>query len=350
MRIRIKDIAQKAGVSIGTVDRVLHDRSGVSPDTRSKVLALIDELGYEPSKVAQALVAQSRNMKIGVIYPDAELHFWGDVLSAIVEERERLEPYGIEIVTETTTTYNYLEQLSAIKSLVDQGVNGIAMMPYDPTAMDRVINDLFDKGILFAHFVSDAQKSKRVFFCGLDNVRSGSVAAALMKLFLGGKGRIAVIGVHRQVQCINDRVLGFVNKIEESSSEMEIVTVYNLEEKPMDSEIEYKTLVLEACESILQNTKNLDGIYITNSLTYCVSDVLEKYGLLGKVKIIGHERGELNTDALKKERIQGLVYQNQCLEVVDAIRYLAHCFTEGVPDMPEIRNVPTHILLKENAV
>ena len=46
-RVRIKDIADKAGVSTGTVDRVLHDRGRVAPNVKKRVLEVVDELGYE---------------------------------------------------------------------------------------------------------------------------------------------------------------------------------------------------------------------------------------------------------------------------------------------------------------
>ena len=48
-RIRIKDIAQMAGVSVGTVDRVLHSRSGVSESSRIKVEEILKKLNYQPN-------------------------------------------------------------------------------------------------------------------------------------------------------------------------------------------------------------------------------------------------------------------------------------------------------------
>ena len=54
-KIRIKDIAERAGVSVGTVDRVLHNRPNVSPKAREKVEAALKEVDYHPNMYASAL-------------------------------------------------------------------------------------------------------------------------------------------------------------------------------------------------------------------------------------------------------------------------------------------------------
>ena len=55
MRATIKMIAERAGVSIGTVDRVLHDRPYVKEEVRRRVLEVMEELDYQPNRVASAL-------------------------------------------------------------------------------------------------------------------------------------------------------------------------------------------------------------------------------------------------------------------------------------------------------
>ena len=59
-RIRIKDIAQMAGVSVGTVDRVLHSRSGVSESSRIKVEEILKKLNYQPNMYASALASNKK--------------------------------------------------------------------------------------------------------------------------------------------------------------------------------------------------------------------------------------------------------------------------------------------------
>ena len=69
MAVTVKQIAELANVSRGTVDRVLNNRSGVSEATRQKVLKIAKELHYEPNFLAKALVSKKESLKIGVITP-----------------------------------------------------------------------------------------------------------------------------------------------------------------------------------------------------------------------------------------------------------------------------------------
>ena len=65
---RIRDVAERAGVGVGTVSRVLNDSPGVARATRERVRAVVDELGYRPSAAARRL-SLGRTMTLGVIAP-----------------------------------------------------------------------------------------------------------------------------------------------------------------------------------------------------------------------------------------------------------------------------------------
>ena len=69
MNLTLKDIARKAEVSIKTVSRVINDEPMVSKNTRSKVKAIIEELGYQPNLIARSLKKRKSNT-IGFIIPD----------------------------------------------------------------------------------------------------------------------------------------------------------------------------------------------------------------------------------------------------------------------------------------
>ena len=90
MRATIKMIAERAGVSIGTVDRVLHNRPYVKAEVRERVLAVMAELDYRPNRMASALATSGTARHLAVIQPE-----WGpyiqdamaDGVSRFMEER-----------------------------------------------------------------------------------------------------------------------------------------------------------------------------------------------------------------------------------------------------------------------
>jgi LacI family transcriptional regulator len=78
----IKDVARRAGVSVSTVSRVLNNHPHVGQEVRERVHAVIQELHYEPSRVAQRLRATESRL-VGVIFSDIANPFYIDVLQSI---------------------------------------------------------------------------------------------------------------------------------------------------------------------------------------------------------------------------------------------------------------------------
>ena len=81
--ITIRQVAEKANVSIGTVDRILHNRGRVSEVTRQKVLNLVKELGYKPN-IHASLLSARKTIRIVVIIPYFQSEeFWSLVYDGI---------------------------------------------------------------------------------------------------------------------------------------------------------------------------------------------------------------------------------------------------------------------------
>ena len=96
----IKQIAELAGVSRGTVDRVLNNRGSVNANTAARVREIAEKLNYKPNKAGLMLAAQKKNLKIGVIlFPDSN-PFFSEVLDSIkskaqvwdITEEESMQP------------------------------------------------------------------------------------------------------------------------------------------------------------------------------------------------------------------------------------------------------------------
>ena len=78
-KIRIKDIAEKSGVSVGTVDRVLHNRPNVSKSAREKVESVLNNINYQPNMYASAL-AYNKSYTFYCIIPKHESEaYWEEI-------------------------------------------------------------------------------------------------------------------------------------------------------------------------------------------------------------------------------------------------------------------------------
>ena len=96
----IKDIARMAGVSAGTVDRVLHNRGDVSPQSKAKVQKVLDEIHYQPNVFAIGLAAKKKYTFICLIPYYIEHDYWHSVVGGIERARQELRPFNVSVANE----------------------------------------------------------------------------------------------------------------------------------------------------------------------------------------------------------------------------------------------------------
>lgn len=122
--ITTKEIAELCGVSIGTVDRALHDRGGIKAETKEKILKLAKDLGYRPHRLAQSL-RQGKSMTIGVVVFDLENQFFSQLVTAI-EARAIQQGYFVYL---TITDGKPSEEMGYLDHLSSLNVDGIIIFP-----------------------------------------------------------------------------------------------------------------------------------------------------------------------------------------------------------------------------
>ncbi len=122
MGITIKEIADLCGVSTGTVDRALNNRTGISDKTKARILSIAEQMNYKPDYVAQSL-ARGRTMTIGVVLFDLYNRLFAQLLNAI-ESEARQRGYFVDVVL---TDKQPETELSCLNHLVNRKVDGIIL-------------------------------------------------------------------------------------------------------------------------------------------------------------------------------------------------------------------------------
>ncbi|MCM3790592.1 LacI family transcriptional regulator [Domibacillus indicus] len=122
MRVTIKDIAAVCGVSAGTVDRALNNRTGISEKTRNKVLKAAKEMNYQPDFTARSLV-MGRTMTLGVVLFDLYNRSFAQLMNAI-EQKSRELGYFVYI---TLTDKDPENERTCIEYLINRKVDGIIL-------------------------------------------------------------------------------------------------------------------------------------------------------------------------------------------------------------------------------
>jgi LacI family transcriptional regulator len=113
----IKDIARLAGLSRGTVDKVIHNRSGVSQENIDKVNKIIKEVKYQPNLLARSL-KKHKPFSIAVIIPEYEDDaYWIKCHSGILKAEKEFKEYGGRIQSDTNGKMKHWEKKD-IKSIL----------------------------------------------------------------------------------------------------------------------------------------------------------------------------------------------------------------------------------------
>ncbi len=122
----IKDIANAAGVSVATVSYVINDKPGVTEETRQRIKALIEQMGYIPNSVARSLKTQKSDI-IGLVVPDITNVYMSALLKRIEHEARKNNQY---LLIATTSGDSVKEKL-AVEKMVAKNVDAIIFCPGD---------------------------------------------------------------------------------------------------------------------------------------------------------------------------------------------------------------------------
>ena len=117
-RIRIKDIARLADVSVGTVDRVIHSRSGVSEASKKRVEEILKQLDYQPNMYASALASNKKYTFICLLPEHLEGEYWTAVELGIHEAIATYSDFNTSVKINYYDPYDYHSFVDASETII----------------------------------------------------------------------------------------------------------------------------------------------------------------------------------------------------------------------------------------
>lgn len=217
----IKQIAELAGVSRGTVDRVLNNRGSVNANTAARVREIAEKLNYKPNKAGLMLAAQKKNLKIGVIlFPDSN-PFFSEVLEGVNAKAKELSAYNFTVLIRQVP-FDETEQFNTMEALLAEGINGLVIAPFNSLYIAAEIDRLTEMNIPVITVNTDIL-SRRIAYVGSNYRLSGQTAAGLVSLMTFGEIHIGIVTGSSHVLCHSDRIEGFTSTLSEKGERIHIV-------------------------------------------------------------------------------------------------------------------------------
>lgn len=226
----IKQIAQMAGVSRGTVDRVLNNRGLVNPQTEARVREVARALHYTPSRAGQALATKKRKLRIAFLLFDTvdTNPFFIDVLEGIRQKSRELKDLGVSVQLLHSAFGNAAAQAALLQQVAQQGYDGVAVTPLNHPLVAAAIQKLTDQGLPVITVNTDIQDSSRLAYVGSDYYKGGRTAGNLMHLITGGRGQVGIVTGSAEVLCHTQRVDGFASYLAQHCPKLhQVETVQN---------------------------------------------------------------------------------------------------------------------------
>ena len=216
MRTTIKMIAERAGVSIGTVDRVLHDRPYVKAEVRERVLRVMEELDYHPNRMASALATSGTPRKLALVQPEWEEGFVRDEMDAgTARFLEEYRDYNVSLDIRNYPSGDEAECLRLLNEAVENGAQAVALCASGTEEIRRALERLSERGVPVATFNSDVPGGRRICYVGEDGHRAGRVAGEIASCFLSRGDAFLVIYADPKYTAHKARVDGFLERLAE---------------------------------------------------------------------------------------------------------------------------------------
>lgn len=334
----IKEIAALAGVSRGTVDRVLNHRGAVSPQTEQKILDIIQTLDYKPNRAGIVLAAQRKNLKLGVILLGKGNPFYDEVLTGVHDKAEELDNYNCKVLIRQTE-YSLSQQLQAIDELLREGISGLAISPYNDHAIREKIGQLYELGIPVITLNTDITNSRRLAYVGCNFFRSGETAAGLMRLMTRGEVSVGIISGSQDILCHTERIAGFCSVIHSCPSFSIAGTITNHD----DDQESY-----ERTAKLLQAHPEINALYFTAGGVYGGCRAVTENKHSRDITIICNDVVDTTRKYIENGLIAASICQQPYVQGHKPLSLLFSYLTAGELPAAEYHYVDADIRIREN--
>ncbi|ANE51483.1 LacI family DNA-binding transcriptional regulator [Flavisolibacter tropicus] len=334
----VKEIARRANVSIGTVDRVIHNREGVSEKTREKINEIIKEMNYQPNVLASRL-ASKKVFEIAVLIPhiSKETDFWEGPLKGIQRAEAEIKRYGISVTTYFFDLKDRESFIKQAKKVIAKKPNGVLLSPLFNEEASGFANACKAKDISVVVIDTPLSDQQGLCYIGPDMYHSAYQAAHLIDFGTANKSKILFLNIS-EAEMDSQVEKGFKDYFKDNNKKADITTLSIRQTNARSVEKQLSTLFAEQ--------KEIKSIFVTNSRVSAVAAFLVKSGI-EDVLLIGYDILKENVKYLESGTIDFLISHKPEEQGYRAIMTLYQTLVMGA-DIESLTFMPIDIITRYN--
>ncbi|MFZ4456552.1 MAG: substrate-binding domain-containing protein [Bacteroidales bacterium] len=341
-KTRIKDIAILAGVSEGTVDRVLHNRGNVSPKSRKKVEEALAQIDYKPNIYASALAQKKRTHLICIIPSFNEDEYWEYVSKGIRKAHDEMSMLNVYIHILSFDQYDRESFKEALAKSLKGNPDGILFPPVFTQESLDFIEQIDRLEIPFVFLDSMIEGTNAISYFGQDSFRSGQIAAKLLLSIIDKDSTVAMFHTYRVGDLGTNQTTvrqnGFLNYLSENRATNKAYPI------GLNATEHAQNIVL--IEKFLLEHPNTKGVVVFNSLAHVATSYFNSINR-PDIKIIGYDILQRNRESLLRDEISFLIGQRPEEQGYLGIKVLSEKLLFN-RKTDKINFMPIDIVVKEN--
>lgn len=343
-RIRIKDIAKRANVSVGTVDRVIHERGQVAKRTRNQILAIVKELGYTPNLLAKSL-ASRKLYKIATLIPyvGSDNLYWEKPQIGIRVAADEIKDFNTRVTIYTFDVNSEGSFMNAFDRVLEEEPDGLIFTPVFYKASHKIIEVCEEREIPYIFIDTKLDACDNLAYFGQNAEQSGFLAAKLLHYGLPAESEVLMIkpftieGLNHHLQ---RREKGFLSFFHSGANTKRI------EIRSLEVNINNTGELYSALDNMLDEKSSVKGIFIMNSRAFKVGNYLSMKKL-NHLMLIGYDLISENLDFLERGIISFLIGQKPEEQGYKSVSALFNYLISG-KIIDKTNYSPIDIIMKEN--
>ena len=343
--VRIKDIALKAGVSAGTVDRVLHSRGKVSPENEKRVREAISVLEYKPNMMARSL-AMNAAFQIAILLPSyVDDSFWKAQLTGIEEAFKYIKDFGFSIKILQFNDQKHGDMLKHKETLINLKIDALLLAPTITDDAHELLDVCQVCSIPYLLINTNLERidTNCLGYVGQDSYQSGKLGTKLLTMMTNKSGAVGLIHMEKEV----DNSVHLIQKergFREFLLEKNYSKVSSFQERILFSS--NKEDLKNAVKKLLENHPNTKGLFVTTSRVHYLVDALISLNR-SDIALVGFDLIKENVLAIEKYEELLLINQNPKLQAYTGlISIFEYLLSKKVVDRKKY--LPLDVVTKEN--
>ena len=346
-RVKISDIAARAGVSTGTVDRVIHNRGEVAPKTRARIQKFLREMEYETDILASTL-ASKKTYRFIALLPEASHHnpFWVTPIEGLDAALGEIKHFGITLEKLYFSHLDRNDFVNKLKQIIKTKPSGVILVPVFTEPAISYTAELAKLDIPVVCLNANIAHPNIAAFVGQDSFQSGMVAAQLFDFGLNCDAEIYIINI------VNDKGdNGHI--LEREKGFRQYYTDRITKNKRSLTTIKVNPLETGQIGSFLQDTlgKRCDplprrGIFVTNSKVFHIAAWLQQTNQTNYI-LIGYDLVKQNLEFLRGGVIDFLLSQQPYNQGYKSVMALFNILVTK-KNIVKYQYLPIDIISKEN--